>query len=302
MKKILITGAGGFIGKNLCYGLSDTKNEITAFSKSKIEFGYGFNHVKGDMKNTKLISNLVDDLDVIIHLAADTHAMLSFQRLDKIFQSNIKGTFNLLKSIASFKKKPHFIFLSSNLVYGNEKKIPIKETESLEPYSPYAMTKSCGEFMCRGFANSYNIPLTILRPFFTYGKYVPHHTFFPRIIKQIENNSTVILDNPNEIRDCVFVDDVVDAIKKAIKSKPSKIKVYNIGSGKKISVIELVEKIIKFYPKKITVKKGRKTELNNRKLVADINLIKKELNWSPKTSLHDGLEKTIALTKSKSIF
>ena len=301
MKNILITGGGGFFGKNLSHRLSNTKNEVTTFSKSKIKFDDDFNHVIGNLKNTKQIWKLVD-VHVIIHLAAYSHAQLSFQKLDRLFQDNIKGTFNLLNSLVSLRKKPHFIFMSSCLVYGNEKKIPIKETESLEPFSPYAMSKSCGELMCKGFANSFEIPITIFRPFFTYGTVGQHDSFIPRLIKKIENQNEIILDNPQEIRDYVFIDDVVDAIIKAIKKKPSKIKTYNIGSGKKILINDLIEKIIKFYPKKIHVKRGRKTELNNRKLVADINLIKKELNWSPKTSLHDGLEKTIALTKSKSIF
>lgn len=291
MSKILITGVGGFIGKPLCSKLSKTKNEIVSLCKSNTNFDFGVKEIMGDINDSKLVKKLVSDVDVVIHLAAYLDVKKSFENLEEVYNTNVNGTFNFLKHISSLKNKPHFLFMSSSVVYGNTSKIPLKESQLLNPTTPYAMTKASSEMLCLGISNSYDVPLTILRPFSVYGPHAPSHQAIPKIISQIKTGNKLILDNPMEIRDFIYVDDVVDSIIKAIKHKPLKPKIYNVGSGKKVLMKSLANFFLQISNKRIKLIQGNITELNYKKSVADISLIKKELGWKPKTTLNEGISK-----------
>lgn len=289
--KILITGSGGFIGRHLSNRLAKTENEIIGLCREKTNSE--IKEISGDINDEKVLAKLVPETDVIIHLAAYLDVKESFFRLNEVFTTNVRGTFSILKEISLTKRKPHFVFLSSSTVYGNTTKIPIKETHQLNPFTPYSMSKATCEMMCRGFMNSHEIPTTILRPFSVYGPDGPVHQAIPRIIRQLESSNVIIQDNPDEVRDFVYVDDVVDAIVKSIQKKPNKLKIYNIGSGKGTTMMNTTKTIAKLSPKKITIKRGIISELNEKKSTADISLIKTELGWRPKTTLIDGLRLTL---------
>lgn len=293
MKKILITGAGGFIGKNLCKNLEKSNYQITGLCRYPFKNNSKTLEILGDVNDEKLIAKITSDVDIIVHLAAYLDVKQSFTNLDEVFRTNIQGTFNILKHLSKLPRKPHFIFMSTSTVYGNGKTSLIKESSILDPTTPYSLSKASCEIMCRGFANSYDISTTILRPFSVYGLDGPSHQAIPRIILQMKKENTLIQDNPNEIRDFVYVDDVVEAMIKVIKSKPQKFQIYNIGSGKGTSMLELLSTISKVCNRKITFKKGNITEINKRKSIADIALIKKNLKWKPKTALAKGLEKIL---------
>ncbi|MHB8602975.1 MAG: NAD-dependent epimerase/dehydratase family protein [Nitrosotalea sp.] len=289
--KILITGSGGFIGRHLSNRLAETENEIIGLCRKKTN--PTIKEISGDINDEKVLAKLVPKTDVIIHLAAYLDVKESFSRLNEVFTTNIQGTFGILKAISLIKRKPHFIFLSSSTVYGNTTKIPIKETHQLDPFTPYSMSKATCEMMCKGFTNSHEIPMTIMRPFSVYGPDGPTHQAIPRIIRQLKSSNIIIQDNPDEVRDFVYVDDVVDAIVKAMQKKPSKLKIYNIGSGKGTTMMNATKTIAKLFPKKITIKHGIISELNKKKSTSDISLIKTELGWRPKTTLIDGLRLTL---------
>jgi len=293
LKKILITGAGGFIGQALCDRFAKTKNDVTIIIRKHKKNNFKYTQIIGDLKNEKLISNL-KNYDTVIHLAAFVDVKDSFKNVEKVYKINVEPTFNILKKISSVKKKPHFIYLSSSVVFGNTNKIPIDESFPLNPTSPYAMSKACCEMLCRGFSNAYDIPITILRPFSVYGPNAPHHQLIPRLINQLKNQKKLVQNNPLEIRDFVYIDDVADAIFKSSNYKPKGLKIYNVGSGKKISIMELINQVLKLYPHGIILKKGKISELNKKKSLADISLIKKELKWIPETSIQKGLKKVIA--------
>jgi nucleoside-diphosphate-sugar epimerase len=293
LKKILITGAGGFIGKNLCKNLENSNYKIISLCRNPFKNNSKTLEILGDITDEKLIAKISSDIDIIVHLAAYLDVKQSFTNLDEVFRTNIQGTFNIVKHISRLAKKPHFIFMSTSTVYGNGKTSPIKESSLSDPRTPYSMSKASCEIICHGFANSHDIPITILRPFSVYGLDGPSHQAIPRIIRQIKKENAIIQDNPNEIRDFVYVDDVVEAIVKVIKSKPPKFQIYNIGSGKGTSMLELLSTMSKICNREITIKKGSITEINKRRSIADITLIKKNLNWKPKTVLAKGLEKIL---------
>jgi nucleoside-diphosphate-sugar epimerase len=292
LKKILITGAGGFIGKSLLSKLSKTQNELVTFSKHKHYFDFNLTEIIGDINNEKIIKKLVSDVDIIIHLAAYLDVKQSFIELEKVYHTNLDGTFNLLKHVKDLEKKPHFVFMSSSVVYGNTTKIPIKETQMLNPTNPYGMSKASSELLCLGISNSYGIPLTILRPFSVYGYLAPKHQVIPRIVSQLENK-TLIVDNPHEIRDFVHVDDVVESITKSIKHNPKFPKIYNVGSGKPVSILSLTKTIIRLSKNKPKLIFGNKI-FNRKKSLADISSIQKDLNWKPKIDLDDGISEFLS--------
>ena len=110
MKKILITGAGGFIGKSLFSRLEKTKNEIITLCQVPSKHSTNFSEYVGDINDEKLVSKLVSDVDVIVHLAAYLDVKSSFEKINLVYNTNIKGTFNILKNISFLRKKPHIIF------------------------------------------------------------------------------------------------------------------------------------------------------------------------------------------------
>lgn len=297
LKKILIIGGGGFIGKKLCENLVKLNYKITRFSSKFQKKKYdNILEVQGKITDEKLIRKLVSKSNFIIHLSSLSNIKKSFTNLDETFKINIQGTFNVLKNISSLQKKPNFIFISSSLVYGNNQFSSIKEKSKLDPATPFAMTKVASEIMCRGFYNSYQIPITILRPFTVYGPNGPDYQLIPKLLIKIKKNAILKMDNPNQIRDCIFIDDVVNAIIMTIKKPSKKFRIYNIGTGKGIKNIRIAEKMIKIFPEyNMKIKYGEISELDSRKNVANIDLIRKEIGWEPATSFSEGLKKTILM-------
>jgi len=292
-KNILITGAGGFIGSNICKKLLESKHSVTTLCKNNIKEYQDFKKITGDISNKKTFSKIKSNFDVVLHLASYLDVKKSFTNLNETFQTNIRGTFNLLEHFSKFQQKPHFVFFSSSVVYGTTKNISIAETDAVNPTTPYATSKLAAENLFIGFSNSFNIPVSILRPFSVFGFGAPTHQRIPIVLKQIQQKHKVVVDNPNEVRDLIFVDDVVEASLSVMDHPPKLFEIYNLGSGKKISMYKLVKKITELYPFKIKITKGKITNLNSKKSVANISKIQQQFNWKPKTSLEQGLRKTI---------
>ena len=298
MKKILITGATGFIGTHLIPQLIKN-HKVVGISKNKIKSSKNFISSNVDITNKNLkIKNKYTD---IIHMAA--HSDVTYCNLNptKCYELNVKSTQKMLE--IARKNDSNFIFLSSSHVYGNPIKQPIIEDSLCNPSTHYASSKRMSEILCETYAKTYGLNIQVARLFSVYGPKSPKSNLIFNIINQIINNSKIILGNTYPKRDFIFISDVIMGLTKILNSKKKGFQVYNLGSGKSISVENLVKNCLNISNKKLKIisskEKRRENEINNTQ--ANISKMKKEFNWKTEISLEKGLEITYNYYISKKI-
>ncbi len=289
MKKILITGATGFIGNYLIPEL--TKNyKIIGLSKNKIKSSKNFTSSSVDITKSDLrVKNQFTD---IIHMAAYSDVNYCNLNPTKCYELNVKATQKMLE--IARKKDSKFFFISSSHVYGNTIKQPISENSSCNPSTHYASSKRMSEILCETYSKTYGLDIQIARIFSVYGPKSPESNLIFNIINQMINNSKIILGNTSPKRDFIFISDVIAGLIKIINSKKKGFEIYNLGSGKSISIENLVKNCFDLSNKKLKIisskEKSRKNEIMN--IQANISKMKKEFNWKTEISLKKGLEIT----------
>jgi len=298
LKKILITGATGFIGTHLIPQLIKN-HKIVGISKNKIKSSKNFISSSINITNENLkIKNKYTD---IIHMAA--HSDVTYCNLNptKCYELNVKSTQKMLE--IARKNDSNFIFLSSSHVYGNPIKQPIIEDSLCNPSTHYASSKRMSEILCETYAKTYGLNIQVARLFSVYGPKSPKSNLIFNIIDQIINNSKIILGNTYPKRDFIFISDVIMGLIKILNSKKKGFQVYNLGSGKSMSVENVVKNCLTISNKKLKIisskEKRRENEIMN--IQANISKMKKEFNWKTEISLEKGLEITYNYYISKKI-
>jgi len=294
--KILVTGGAGFIGSHLVDALIERGHKVVVIDNLSTGKKENVNK-KAKFYKIDICSPKIKEIfkkekpEVVFHLAALPRVPLSVKDPVLTSKVNILGTVNIFKASVDFKVK-RIIFASSSSVYGDQKKLPLREDMIPNPISPYGLQKLVCEQFAKLFSNLYKIPIVSLRYFNVYGPRVDFNSEYSLVIgkflkQKAEGKPLTIYGDGNQTRSFCYVDDVVEANILAMKSK--KIKggeVINIGSEKSYSVNYLAKLIggkVKYLP-------PRPGDVLHTK--ADITLAKKLLNWSPKVSLEEGLEKT----------
>ncbi|RZD47633.1 MAG: hypothetical protein CXT78_02265 [Thaumarchaeota archaeon] len=289
LKKILITGASGFIGSHLIPELSQN-NKIVGIAREKIKSSKNFTSSSLDITKSNL--RIKNDYSDIIHMAAYSDVVFCNLNPVKCYEFNVKSTQKMLE--IARKNDSNFIFLSSSHVYGNPKKETISENSSCNPSTHYASSKRMSEILCETYSKTYGLNIRIARIFSVYGPNSPESNLIFNIINQMNNNPKIILGNTSPKRDFIFISDVVNGLIKIINSKKKKFEIYNLGSGKSISIKNLVNNCFIISNKKLKIisskEKSRKNEI--MKIQANICKMKKEFSWKPKISLKEGLEMT----------
>jgi len=312
MKKILITGAEGFIGSHLTERLVKLGYSVKAFTfynsfNSKGWLDYCNRDIKkefetfsGDVRDTGSIRNAAKNCNVIIHLAALIGIPYSYYSPQSYVETNIKGTQNILETARDFNIEK-VIHTSTSEVYGTAKFVPITEEHPLQAQSPYSASKIGADQIALSYYSSYKLPLTILRPFNTYGPRQSIRAVIPTIIFQILKGRTSInLGSLNPKRDFTFIDDTVEAFVKTIKSSKKHGEIINIGSNFEISIKDTVKTISELMGKKINIKTEKKrlrpktSEVN--RLLASNSKAKKLIKWQPKYSGKSGFKKGLLKT------
>jgi len=306
-KNILITGADGFIGSHLTEMLVKKDAKIKALSLYNSFNNWGWLEnidcideievICGDIRDTNFINKITKDIDVIFHLAALIAIPYSYIAPDSYIDTNINGTLNICQS-ALQNQVSKVIHTSTSEVYGTAQYVPIDEKHPLQPQSPYSATKIGADALAESFYRSFNLPLTIVRSFNTYGPRQSARAVIPTIITQIASGKKqIMLGDTRPTRDFNYVKDTCNGFIELAECNKAIGEIVNIGSNYEISVgdtlniiKELMNSDIEFITDKQRLR-PEKSEVN--RLWCDNTKINTLTGFKPEYSLKDGLKETI---------
>lgn len=313
MKKVLVTGADGFIGSHLVELLIEKGHEVRAFvyynsfnswgwldtfSKQQLEKIEIFT---GDIRDPNGVREAMKGIDMVYHLAALIGIPFSYHSPDSYVDTNIKGTLNVLQAARDLGTK-RVIVTSTSEVYGTALYVPIDEKHPLQGQSPYSASKIGADMMAESFYRSFNLPITIVRPFNTYGPRQSARAVIPTIITQLLSGKEEIkLGSLTPTRDFNYVKDTVRGFYEISMSEETIGEVVNIATQDEISIKKLAEEMIRLInpDAKIICDEERlrpeKSEVN--RLLGKNEKILKMTKWKPDYSLEDGLKETIEWLK-----
>ena len=305
--KIIILGATGFIGKNIALYFSK-KFKIKATYNKKIPFqNKNIEWVKCNLKNTRQINNLFDNIDVVINAAAITSGVKDIIDRPHIHvNDNALMNVNILKEIFKNNKIKHYIFFSCTIMYQSSLR---KQSEKefnykiIDEYFGVGWTKVYIEKLCKFYSNVLNTKFTIIRHSNIFGPYdkfdlEKSHVIGATISKVMTAKKEItIWGKGNEIRDFLYISDLIKFIELVIRKQKKKYEIYNCGSEIGVKIYDLVKLIIKISGKNIKIKKNFTAPTINFNLILNCNKAKKEIGWKSKVSLSEGIKKTLTWCK-----
>lgn len=316
-RKAVVTGADGFIGSHLAEALVGRGAEVTALAlyNSYDSLGWldelpgavrrSIRVVRGDIRDPHQMIALCKGQEVVFHLAALISIPYSYEAPSSYVQTNVQGTVNVLNG-ALGAGVSRFIQTSTSETYGTAQSTPITEDHPLQGQSPYSASKIGADMMAESFARSYQLPVTILRPFNTYGPRQSERAVISTVIRQVldKNCESLNLGDLRPARDFNYASDTVEAfIKVAEMDDRQPGSIFNIGSGRMVTIGETVEMI-----KEITgctkpvVKEQQRIRPETSEvmsLMADASKLRGATGWAPSVSLEDGLRRTIEWWKER---
>ena len=298
--KILVTGGAGFIGSHIVEYLVQRGDNVIVLdnlSNGKMQnmskVSDDINFVNGDVRDYNLVEQLVKDVDGVFHEAALVSVPESFKMQNEYFDVNVNGTENILKLAKEYGFK--IVYASSSSVYGNPKSVPIKEDDDRNPLNPYAKTKLEDELLAEKYSEM-GVHVIGLRYFNIFGRrqskeYAGVIKLFLKKIQQ--NKAPIINGDGSQTRDFVYVEDVVKANILAMDSN-IKYKFLNVGTGYSISILDLANVCIEASGLSLKPVHGPQLPGDILDSKADLELIKKSLEWKPITKLEDWLVQVIS--------
>ena len=309
MAKVLVTGAGGFIGSHLTEELIRQGEEVRAFVRynSRDERGLleelpkdiqnQIEVIPGDLKDPDGVKKAVKGCHKIFHLGALIAIPYSYIHPFDFIQTNVLGTAHLLNACLEEGTLERFIHTSTSEVYGTAQYIPIDEKHPLQAQSPYAASKIAADKLAESYHLSFGLPIATVRPFNTFGPRQSLRAIIPTIISQAVHDKKIRLGNTKPRRDFLFVKDTVRGFIQVGKCEGAVGKVVNIGTGTDISIEELVRKILGLMGKQGEVqvedRRIRPEKSEVMQLLSDTHLAQKLFQWAPRHTLEEGLRETI---------
>lgn len=311
-KKILVTGADGFIGSHLVETLvRDGENVIALVQYNSLNsWGWldecpndlkgAFEVVAGDVRDYQFVQQAMIGCDAVFHLAALIAIPYSYQAARSYVETNIGGTLNILEAGRNLGVSK-IIHTSTSEVYGTAQFVPISENHPLSGQSPYAASKIGADQLAFSYFASHGVPITIVRPFNTYGPRQSNRAVIPTIITQLASgNQNLRLGNIETTRDFNFIQDTVDGFIAALKATSGLGEVFNIGSGYEISIKDTVELIARElgvdYELELDVQRTRPEASEVYRLCCDASKAREQLGWTPKYPGQGGLVRGLKKT------
>jgi UDP-glucose 4,6-dehydratase len=316
MNKILITGGCGFIGSHLAEYLFERFKKSKIIIYDKITYAANKKYldnivknrrvkiIKADINNLKKLINATRDIDLLIHVAAESHVDNSFKISSKFILTNVLGTSNVMEA-CKLNKIKKIIHVSTDEVYGEILKGSFKEEAIFNPSNPYSSSKAAAEMIVNGYKHSYKLPITIVRSNNIYGtRQYPEKLISGCCLSLINKKKFYLHGSGQQKRTFLYVRDFCDAIYKIIVSKKTLRQIYNIGSYEEFKNIDIVKLICNYlkldFKKNIFFKKDR--PFNDFRYSVNFSKLKK-LSWRPTTSLKDKIPEIIYwYKKNKNLF
>lgn len=307
-RRILVTGADGFIGSHLVERLQQAGAEVRAFCLYNSQGSYGWlDHLPseslagvdcrlGDIRDAGFVSEACRGVDVVLHLAALIAIPYSYAAPQSFVDTNVTGTLNVLEA-ARRHGVARLVHTSTSEVYGTPESLPIRETHPLQAQSPYAATKVAADQLTLAYHRSFGVPATVLRPFNTYGPRQSTRAVLPTILTQLlAGKRELHLGNLTPRRDLTFVSDTVDGFMRAAMVPDLEGDTIQLGTGTAVSVGDMVNAACEVLNTSVTVcqddRRLRPEASEVQVLLSDPAKAKARLGWAPQVNLHQGLKAT----------
>ena len=307
-RKVLVTGAGGFIASHLVERLVAEGAKVRAFVRYNsrgdsgllrmlpVEVFSQLEVVAGDLRDVEAVREAMKDVDTVFHLGALIAIPYSYVHPREVIETNVMGTVNVLMSARELATR-RVVHTSTSEVYGSAQYTPIDENHPLQGQSPYSASKIAADKIAESFYRSFNVPVVTIRPFNTYGPRQSARAVIPTIISQALTRDEVKLGSLDPSRDFTFVADTVEGFLRVASADGVLGEEINLGNDNTIRIGDLVEKIFGILgktPKVITdsqrVRPGKSEVM---KLWASNQKAKELIGWEPRVSLDEGLRRTI---------
>lgn len=309
-KNVLVTGADGFIGSHLVDKLLQIGANVKALvyynslgSNGWLDFSYknfpkNLDIIQGDIRDVNRVNQAVEGIEIVFHLSSLITIPYSYYAYQSYIDTNITGLSHLLTACKRYDVKK-IIHTSTSEVYGSALYTPIDESHPLQGQSPYSATKIAADFIADSFFRSFDLPIVTARPFNTYGPRQSIRAVIPSIIIQLltkKNNEQLEIGDTSPIRDFNYVADTVEGFISLANAEDIYGKVFNIGSGKEISIYDTCKKLFDISNKNLKIVEDpkrirpKKSEVN--RLCCDMSLINKTVGWKPEVDIDQGLKIT----------
>jgi NAD dependent epimerase/dehydratase len=307
-RSVLVTGAGGFIGGHLTAALVRAGARVRGFVRYNSRNDRGtlawfdedsageVDVMLGDLRDVESVARAVKGCQLVLHLGAQIAIPYSYINPRDFFETNVLGSLNVAQAVLD-NDVEHLIHTSTSEVYGTARSIPITEAHPLEPQSPYAASKVAADKLMDSYHRTYDLPVTVVRPFNTYGPHQSARAIIPTIISQALASDTLRLGSLDPRRDLTYVTDTAAGLI-AAAAEPSAIgRTIQLGTGHDVSVGEIVQMVGEVLGKHLAVQQDpqrvRPPNSEVQRLVSDPSLAKQLIGWTPQVTLREGLAQTL---------
>jgi len=307
-KRVLVTGAGGFIGSHLSERLVELGATVRAFVRYNSRNDWGLLEllprerlkeievIAGDLRDADAVRGMVKDTDVVFHLGSVIAIPYSYRHPREVIETNIAGALNVLTA-ARDSGVTKVVHTSTSEVYGTAQYVPIDEKHPLQGQSPYSASKIGADAVAESFYRSFGVPVAIIRPFNTYGPRQSARAVIPAIISQALTQEKIRLGSLHPTRDYTYVDDMVEAFIRVAGSDEAVGQVINVGAGFEIAIGDIARKVIALIGKDREIvtdpQRVRPEKSEVERLWCDNSLAVKLLDWKPGIAFDDGLKRTV---------
>lgn len=312
-KEILVTGGTGFIGSHLVRKLTEDGYRVRCLVRKTSQVAYleslGVKLIYGDIREPGSLQDAVREVQAVFHLAGRASVLKSIEDPVSSFLTNTMGTLNLLEGIRCNNPNSCLvIYISSRIVYGNPKSDIVTELEPTIPVEPYGASKLGAEHLCQAYSEAYSIPFIILRAPNVYGPGQSANFFIPSIIHQVLRNcNSINIGNVDTYRDFVFIKDMVDAFYLALlRRDQAQNNIFNIsqGTAKTAEILDILSRLgLKYLDKAFQMVQDTSriepSAVGIKKYQLDCSRAHQILEWYPRYSLEQGLEKTFLAEKER---
>ena len=312
-KRIMVTGAGGFIGSHLVEKLIESgakvkalvhynsRNDIGLLNLINEDFRQKIDIILCDLNDYNAVLDIAKNVEIIFHLGALIAIPYSYIHPRQVVMTNINSTLNVMMAARECPNVERIIHTSSSEVYGSAQYVPMDEKHPLDCQSPYAASKVGADKIAESFYKSFNIPVSIIRPFNCYGPRQSARAVIPTIISQALNKKEIHIGSTFPTRDYTYCTDTVDAMIAMSNCEKAIGEVVNAGSGFEISIAEIIDKVFEIIGYELPIVQDNKRIRPNKsevdRLFCDNTKAKKLMGWENRISFDNGLKMTIKWVK-----